>query len=383
MNFPKFSIYLLITVPFLTIAIASSALADSKAELWNKIKEQEKLLQEFKEQLTAMDEKTEAVAHAIETRSTSSSNSSGAGSSTGWFDKTSLGGYGELHYNGGDRDEIDFHRFVAFINHNFTDKIRLYSEVELEHSFAADGADGAVELEQAYIEFDVAEEQRLKAGLFLVPVGLLNETHEPTTFFGVERNPVETSIIPTTWWEAGVGASGKLSEQVAYDIGFHSGLETPIDGDSAFLIRSGRQRVSEATATDGAVTARLRYYPDNGVELGVVGHFQNDITQRALDSGVSAVLLSATADIKQGPFGFRALYANWDLDGEEPEAIGRDQQTGWYVEPSYTFSTSKGDVGVFGRYNSVDNNAGDSNDCLLYTSPSPRDQRGSRMPSSA
>ncbi|MCZ6803392.1 MAG: hypothetical protein O7D86_05525, partial [Proteobacteria bacterium] len=59
--------------------------------------------------------------------------------------RTSIGGYGELHYNnldddndaiGGDdsRDRVDYHRFVLYFGHDFTDKLRFFSELEVEHS---------------------------------------------------------------------------------------------------------------------------------------------------------------------------------------------------------------------------------------------------------
>ncbi|HET7687025.1 MAG TPA: hypothetical protein VFK46_00185, partial [Candidatus Macondimonas sp.] len=103
-----------------------------------------------------------------------------------------LGSYGELHYNnlendetGARKDEIDFHRFVVFLGYDFTDRIRLRSEIELEHAIAGDDQNGEIELEQAYLEFDLNDRTQAKGGLFLVPVGILNETHEPPTFYGV------------------------------------------------------------------------------------------------------------------------------------------------------------------------------------------------------
>ena len=87
---------------------------------------QQQEIQNLKKQLKATDEKAEAVTEVVES---SSRGISGGGSGGSWFDKTSIGGYGELHYNGGDKDEIDFHRFVAFINHEFSDSIRLFSEI--------------------------------------------------------------------------------------------------------------------------------------------------------------------------------------------------------------------------------------------------------------
>ena len=95
---------------------------------------------------------------------------------------TSIGGYGELHYNriradAGDTDEIDFHRFVLFVNHEFTDRVRFFSELELEHSLAGDGKPGEVELEQAYVEYALTDDTFARTGLFLLPLGILNETH--------------------------------------------------------------------------------------------------------------------------------------------------------------------------------------------------------------
>ncbi|HEY9147665.1 MAG TPA: porin, partial [Gammaproteobacteria bacterium] len=73
---------------------------------------------------------------------------------------TTIGGYGELHYNkldnrlegGNDKNSIDFHRFVLFFGHDFDASTRLFTELELEHALAGDGAPGEVELEQAYVE---------------------------------------------------------------------------------------------------------------------------------------------------------------------------------------------------------------------------------------
>ena len=142
-----------------------------------------------------------------------------ASTSGGWWDRTSIGGYGELHYQGGPVDRVDFHRFVLFLGHEFTNDIRFFSELEVEHALAGDGAPGEVELEQAYLQIDVNDRNRINAGLQLLPVGIINETHEPPTFFGVERNPVESNIIPSTWWEAGVGINGNFGMSgISYDL---------------------------------------------------------------------------------------------------------------------------------------------------------------------
>ncbi len=269
---------------------------------------------------------------------------------------TTVGGYGELHYNnlngeGGasDKTEMDFHRFVLFFGHEFSKDIRFFSELELEHSLAGDGADkpGEVELEQAYIEFDINNTMRAKGGLFLVPVGIMNETHEPNTFYGTERNPVEKNIIPATWWEAGAALSGEFSKGLSYDLALTSGL----DLNTADKIRSGRQKVAEARADSLMITGRLKYTGTPGLELATTVATIDDYTQgQGTKNG--ATMIEAHAVYNTGNFGLRALYATWDVDGK---TTGYDEQSGWYIEPSYKISPK---LGVFARYNKYDNQAG-------------------------
>ena len=276
-----------------------------------------------------------------------------------WTEKTSLGAYGEMHWNSlKSKDEIDFHRFVLFLGHEFDARTRLFAEVEIEHSIAGEGQEGEIELEQAYIERDLFEAQHAQFGLFLLPLGILNEHHEPDTFYGVERNPIENAIIPTTWWEGGVGLRGDIAPGWDYHVAAHSGLEVPITGSSAFLPRSGRQKVSEAPAEDPAGTARIRYTGIPGLELALAGQYQDDLTQ-GLGDRARAFLWETHAVFQRGPFGLRALYAAWDIGGDQAKARGRDEQNGWYVEPSWRFNEQ---WGVFARYNRWDNNAGDSAD---------------------
>lgn len=279
-------------------------------------------------------------------------------------DKTTIGGYGELHYNNledqhgdSDKDEVDFHRFVLFFGHEFRDDLRFFSELELEHSLSGDGKDGEVELEQAYIEYDINEQHRVKGGLFLTPVGIINETHEPPTFYGTERNPVEKNIIPSTWWEAGVMFSGEIAEGFSYDVAATSGLNTT--SSKSYKVRNGRQKASKAEAEDFAYTGRIKWTGVPGLELAATVQYQEDITQSNDPTAGSATLFETHAVFERGNFGLRALYATWDLDGSGPKASGADEQTGWYIEPSYQISKN---FGVFVRYNEWDNAAGSSSD---------------------
>lgn len=272
--------------------------------------------------------------------------------------ETHIGGYGELHYNNLEsKKELDFHRFVLFFGHDFSNTIRFHSEVELEHSVSSAEDVGEVELEQAFLEFDLSDRHTARAGSFLIPVGILNETHEPPTFYGVERNPVETYIIPSTWWEGGAGINGGLGPGWKYDFDITTGLNASTGGGNAYLVRNGRQQAAKATAENLAYTTRLRWTGLAGIELSGTLNYQEDVTQGA--QSVSATLWEAHAVVRHGPFGLRTLYATWHLDGSGPKAVGRNEQTGWYVEPSFKVTVK---TGVFARYNTWDSTAGDNVD---------------------
>ncbi|MGI9293092.1 MAG: hypothetical protein ACR2PS_03845 [Pseudomonadales bacterium] len=334
----------------------------SVEQMWEIIQQQAKEIEKLKAAATQRDQriqvtdlKVEATADAVEQRVNDTAHTGER--------QTSIGGYGELHYNNlddesgreraDDVDEIDLHRYVLFFGHQFTDTVRFYSELEVEHSVAGDGQNGEVELEQAFIEWDYATNQRAKAGVFLVPVGILNETHEPDTFYGVERNRVEAEIIPATWWEGGVAFSGELGAGFSYDFGVHSGLFL----DETARLRSGRQKVSEAKADEPAYTARLKYTGVRGLELAATVQYQTDLSQGetfAGESSIDAMLYEVHAAYQSGPFQLRALYALWDIDegiNAVTERDDADQREGFYIEPAVKITDQ---LGLFLRYSEWD-----------------------------
>jgi len=335
-----------------TSGLSIAAELPSQEEMWRIIQEQQREIEALKKGQKTTEEKAEAaVEMAEQSRDTPSTTAS-------WAERTQLGGYGELHYENLDTDdgrkkEIDFTRFVLFFGHQFTDRLRFWSELELEHAISGDGEDGEIELEQAYIEYDLTPSQHVKGGLFLIPVGILNETHEPPTFYGVKRNPVERNIIPTTWWAGGAELTGEIAPGWSYNFGVHEGLDT-----DSYNIRGGRQKTSNADAHDLASTARVKWNGIAGVELAATVQYQENITQ-GLDNDASAWLYEAHADIQRGPLGLRALYARWDIDGDGARAAGRDEQDGFYIEPSYKLLP---EFGMFVRYSQWDNEAGSSSD---------------------
>ncbi len=375
--------FLVILVPLALAGLPVTAATPTLDEIWQVVQRQQQEieslqaalqsnvgeLRDTKEQLLATQNRLAQSQKALEIQnerldSTAAMLETGVASVT---DKgVSIGGYGELHYNNLDNsDEIDFHRFVLFFGHQFTDNLSFYSEVELEHSIAADGEAGEVELEQAFVQWDYADSHRARAGLFLIPLGIMNETHEPDTFYGVERNRVENQVIPTTWWEAGLGFQGDVAPGWSYDLAIHSGLNLNIGSAnpaSRSSVRSARQKVSEANADSLAYTARLGYSGIPGLQWRAAVQYQTDMTQgngRAAGFGeIDGRLFETDLTLQRGSLGLRALYARWDLDDTitllNP---GADEQFGWYIEPSLRLDNG---VGLFMRYGRYDLTAGSS-----------------------
>ena len=116
-----------------------------------------------------------------------------------------LGGYGEILYNQPDNanGELDVQRLVLLFGYKFDERVQFITEIEFEHV-------KEVYVEQAFINYNLTEGLNLRAGLMLVPMGIINEFHEPTTFNGVERPSLDNAIVPTTWREIGIGASRDL-----------------------------------------------------------------------------------------------------------------------------------------------------------------------------
>jgi len=213
-------------------------------------------------------------------------------------EKTTLGGYGDAVYSRDFQSKtsmIDLERFVLFVGHEFTKKISLVSELEMEDAKVSGGTDGGeIAFEQAYLRFDIDAGHSLVAGLFLPRIGILNEDHLPTSFNGNERNSVETYVIPSTWRELGVGFYGSNDIlPVEYSLALVNGLNAA-GFEHGSVIREGRFEGRNATANNLAVTGSLRSSPGS-FRLQISGYY-----------GGSAGMSPPSADslgLRGGPFG--------------------------------------------------------------------------------
>ncbi len=184
---------------------------------------------------------------------------------------TTIGGYGELHYNavtpdGGETNKtLDFHRFVLFYGHAWTEKWSFKAEVELEHNFVQDGQ-GELELEQAYVNYHHADWFGFQAGVVLPSAGLLNEYHEPPLFLSVERPDYNKNIIPTTWFGNGAAVYGNYNN-FDYKVTVMEGIDAlGISASSGF--RGGRMKGYKSNANELLYNARVDYLGMPGLRVG-------------------------------------------------------------------------------------------------------------------
>jgi hypothetical protein len=261
-------------------------------------------------------------------------------------ERTSIGGYGEVHFQNasgpGTPAVVSVARFVVFLSHQFNDRIAFRSELEVEDTKIEGGKEGGeVALEQVYLDYMLSPAFILRAGLVLSPIGILNETHEPPTFNGVERPAFDHDVIPTTWRDIGVGVVGTIPGNwgLGYRLYLVNGLvASGFSADEG--IRSGRQEGKNASFANPSLTGRLEWARP-GLRIGGSFWYGGSANQDpALGTGLSdnaVSLLAADARLDTGPLSFRGVVATIGIaDADEINAAYGGQVgsriAGGYVE---------------------------------------------------
>ncbi|PHR74540.1 MAG: hypothetical protein COA67_00230 [Lutibacter sp.] len=278
-----------------------------------------------------------------------------------------IGGYGEITYNQpeGDNGELDIQRLVLMFGYKFNDKTQFITEIEFEHV-------SEVFVEQAFLQYSLNDNVNLRGGLMLVPMGIVNEYHEPTTFNGVERPSVDGSIIPSTWREIGIGVSGRsdaasLKYQAYIFNGFASVNGSKVLGGKNGL-RNGRQKGAKSTINTPNFSAKVDYYGINGLRLGLAGYFgrtqaEDDVDMLdGADVGIAMVGLDARYTNKR--FAARGQFINASLSDTDAyntlnsADLGSKLQ-GWYLESSYNLLSQDKEqqLWAFARYEDYDTHA--------------------------
>ena len=288
---------------------------------------------------------------------------SGNGSQNG----ITIGGYGQIDYNQpeGANGKMDVHRLVMLFGYKFSDRVQFVTEIEYEHV-------KEVYIEQAFLNYSVNDNFNVRGGLMLVPMGIVNEYHEPTTFNGVERPSMDKSIVPTTWREIGVGVTGKFDDaSLRYQAYIFNGF-TSVNGEKVLGgsngLRNGRQKGAESTVNTPNLSAKLDYYGIQGLRLGLSGYFGR--TQSA--DGTHEI---PGADVGISMFGLDARYINrrFSARGQYIHALISDaddyntlhnadlgsELKGWYAEAAYNLLplNKEQKLDAFVRYEQYDTHA--------------------------
>ena len=199
-----------------------------------------------------------------------------------------LWGYGEIAYtdplHDRDRAQADLARAVFGIGYTFDSRTEFNSEFEIEHAVSSAEDPGEFEVEQLYIDHQIIDPVAVRAGLFLMPFGMLNEHHEPTNYYGVQRNFVETLVIPSTWREGGFNFHGATQSGFGWNVGLTTGFdlgkwdfapEFPQYTTALELINSDagplhatHQELALANAHDLSQYVSLSYFGAPGLTLG-------------------------------------------------------------------------------------------------------------------
>jgi hypothetical protein len=271
----------------------------------------------------------------------------------------SLGGYGEAFYlnfigdeEDTDLDRADALRTVIYLGYKFTDSIVFNSELEFEHATTSNVSNGAgsgsVSVEFAALDFFWKDELNARAGLLLVPMGFVNEIHEPPFFYGVQRPETENRILPTTWRENGVGIFGTLGESIEYRSYLLSGFNAQTFTDAG--IRAGRQQGNRSLSEDFGWVTRVDWTPEvlPGFMLGgsvYMGDSGQDVEVAGGDVPDSRLwIFEGHAQYQSGLFHARGLFAFTSLsDARElnlvlarpVDAAIADEMLGGYAEVAY------------------------------------------------
>lgn len=291
----------------------------------------------------------------------------------GIAERTTIGGYGNVNYNrysgasnGGvpeAKDKIDLQRFVLFFGHKFNDRVSFKSEFEIEHAISSANDVGEVEVEQAYLDFRFSDAINAKAGLFLIPAGFINETHEPPTFYGVERNQVESRIIPTTWREAGIAVYGEALPALKYQIGITTGFSARKFDNAYTGIKSSHQEGQLADAENLAFSTALNYSGMKGLLVGASVFTGNTGQHEPGIGNARLTLWDIHSRYQNGNLDLRALYARGHLsDAADITAVtGKNapsQFYGWFTEAAYhVWKSGEMDLAPFVRFERYDTQA--------------------------
>ena len=236
----------------------------------------------------------------------------------------SIGGYGEVRFqhNSTDDDIFDALRAVLYVGYKFSDSWVLNSEIEFEHGGGSD-----VFVEFLNLDYLHSDALNFRVGLILIPMGFVNQLHEPTFYYGASRPEVEKTIIPSTWRENGAGFFGRFGDRVTYQAYAVSSFEGSNFNASGF--RPGRQKGMKAITNDWSFVVRTDLAAMSGLNVGASVYYGNQGQDQSVGTtqvgNLSTAISELHAEYQRYGFTVRGLFSQAFVDNPDALNFGIDE----------------------------------------------------------
>ena len=278
--------------------------------------------------------------------------------------------YGELSYTQPLNTEefklakLDANRFVLLMGYQFDKKTQFVTEWELEHA-------NEIFLEQAFVKHKLAPNLHLKAGVLLIPMGFVNENHEPNFFNSVQRPVIDVNIIPSTWRDIGAGLTGLIpSASIKYQVYFVNGLLGYANNSGLYnaekTFRFGRQKASKSKLSGlPDLSAKVEFFGNKNLKMGLsyyLGDSNSDAYQNISRTDEAAVASADSTVIISNMLAFHAMYELDKLELKTQIVYLNNANTGAYNQ--MTGSNLGGNI--FGYYAEIGRKFGEKEKSKLF-----------------
>ena len=218
-----------------------------------------------------------------------------------------IGGYGEValtrnfysdnvyrysdptsYANDPSHGRFDIPHAVLMVSYDFGHGWKMNTEIEFEHTGTGSAVEkefteageweseiergGEVELEQFWFQKSFSDRFNVRIGHIIVPVGGLNNAHEPLNFFTVYRPEGEYTILPSTWHDTGISLWGQLGKW-KYEAMVVAGLDAFMFDRENFVHYGATSSYEFKVANNYGFAARIDNTSIKGLRLSLSGYY--------------------------------------------------------------------------------------------------------------